>query len=117
MRHQRVAEQMREELARLMREEMKDPRIGFASITRIDMSTDLRVAKVHISVLGDQEAKKNTMKGLESASGFLRGEVTRQLRLRVAPELRFVLDESIEHGSRISTLLHQLKNEPGGTHE
>ena len=113
IRPSRIADQMRIELAQLMREELKDPRIGFASVVKIEVAPDLRVAKVSISVLGDAEAKKNTLKGLESATGFLRGEVGNRLRLRHAPELRFVLDESIEHGARIASLLNQVKGEGG----
>lgn len=110
LRPTRVAEQMRVELAQLLRDEVHDPRIGFASVVKIEVAPDLRVAKVFISVLGDAAAKKNTMKGLESATGFLRGEVGNRLGLRFAPELRFTLDESIEHGARIAQLLNQVKD-------
>ena len=114
VRPNRVADQMRTELAQLMHDELKDPRIGFASVVKIEVAPDLRVAKVYISVLGDAEAKKNTLKGLVSASGFLRGEIGNRLRLRYAPELRFLLDESIEHGAHIAALLHQVHKESEG---
>lgn len=111
VRPNRIADQMREELAQLMRDELKDPRIGFASVVKVEVAPDLRVAKVFISVLGDAEAKKSTLKGLESAAGFLRGEIGNRLRLRFAPELRFILDESIEHGARIAALLNQVQKD------
>ncbi|MBX6376992.1 MAG: 30S ribosome-binding factor RbfA [Clostridia bacterium] len=108
----RVADAMREELGRIVQNELKDPRIGFASILRVDVSDDLRHARVHVSVLGDEQARKDTLRALEGARGFLRGEVARRLRLRVAPELVFVADTSIEYGVRISELLRELQGEP-----
>lgn len=107
----RVGEEMREILAQLIREEVKDPRVGFVSIVKVEVSSDLRHAKVFISVLGDEQQKKESLKGLSSAAGFLRSEVARQLRLRYTPELHFVLDESIEHGQKIAQLLVQVQKE------
>lgn len=117
MRHQRIAEQIRDEIAQMLRDEVKDPRIGFTSIVKVEVSTDLRVAKVYVSVFGNDEAKRNTMKGLESATPFIRHELAQRLRLRYVPEVRFVLDESIAHGARIAELLHQIRgagDPPGG---
>lgn len=107
----RVGEQMREELARLIRDNLKDPRIGFVSIIKVDVSGDLRHAKVFVSVMGDAQKKKDSMKGLNSAAGFLRSELGQTMRLRYTPELVFVLDESIEHGTRIAQLLVQVQKE------
>lgn len=106
----RVGEEMRAELANLLRE-VKDPRIGFVSIVKVEVTADLRHAKVFISVLGDDKQKKESMKGLSSASGFLRSELSQKMRLRFTPELHFTLDESIEHGSRIAQLLVQVQKE------
>ncbi len=111
MRQQRIAEQIRDEIAQMLREEVKDPRIGFASIVKVDLSGDLRVAKVYVSVLGDAEAQKNTYKGLESALGFIRRELAQRLRLRFVPEVRFIMDTSIAHGARIAELIHRIKDE------
>lgn len=107
----RVGDQMREELARLIRDEMKDPRIGFVSIVKVEVAGDLRHAKIFISVLGDDQKKKDSLKGLNSASGFLRSELSKLMQLRFTPELHFVLDESIEHGARIAKLLVQVQQE------
>lgn len=107
----RVGEQMRDVLAELLRDEVKDPRIGFVSIVRVEVSNDLRHAKVHVSVLGSEQQKKESMKGLASAGGFLRSEVAKRLQLRYTPELHFELDESIEHGQRIAQLLVQVQDE------
>jgi ribosome-binding factor A len=107
VRAERVAEGIRTELAELLREGLKDPRVGFVSIVKVEVTRDLSVAKIFFSVLGNDEAKKNSLKGLESAAGFLRSELSRRMQLRYMPELRFVLDESIEHGVRISQLLNE----------
>lgn len=108
----RVGEQMREELARLIRG-LKDPRIGFVSIVKAEVSGDIRHAKVYVSVMGDEQQKKGTMKGLHSATGFLRNEVGKAMQLRYTPEIHFALDESIEHGTRIAQLLVQVQKEQG----
>ena len=107
----RVGEEMREILAALLRDEVKDPRIGFVSIVKVEVSGDLRHAKIYVSVMGDEQQKRDSMKGLTSASGFLRSEVAKRLQLRYTPELHFVLDESIEHGQRIARLLVQVQDE------
>lgn len=114
MRQERLAAQIQSEIAQMLQHEVKDPRIGFASIVKVELSGDLRVAKVHVSVLGDEAAREATLAGLESARGFIRTELGRRLRLRFTPEVRFVLDRGIEHGDRIARILHQLRPEGGG---
>lgn len=106
-RPQRVAEAIKEDLMDLFRHEVKDPRVGFVSIVKVDVSKDLSQARVFFSVLGDDQAKKETLKGLQSAAGYLRMQLATRLSLRHTPELVFRLDESIEHGVRISELLGQ----------
>lgn len=106
----RVGEQMREELAGLIRE-LKDPRVGFVSIVKVEVSGDIRHAKVYASVMGTEQQKKDSMKGLTSASGFLRSELSRLMQLRYMPELHFVLDESIEHGTRMAKLLVEVQRQ------
>jgi ribosome-binding factor A len=107
----RLGDQIREELSNLIRQALKDPRIGFVSIVKVEVAGDLRHAKVFASVLGDEKQKKDSLKGLVSASGFLRSELGKILQLRYTPELHFVLDESIEHGTRIAQLLVQVQKE------
>jgi ribosome-binding factor A len=109
-RQERLADQIRSEVARLITEDLKDPRIGFATVTRVELSADLGYARILVSVLGDEEARRNTLAGLESASGFLRREVTHRLRLRRAPEVVFVLDRGVENAARIEGLLEKLKH-------
>ncbi|HEX6544517.1 MAG TPA: 30S ribosome-binding factor RbfA [Ktedonobacterales bacterium] len=108
------------ELSDLMRTRMKDPRIGFASITGVELSHDLRHAKVYVSVLGTPEEQRETMRGLESATGFLRRELAQRLTIRHVPEITFRLDESIARGARVLDLLKQVQTEsvaPGGSDE
>lgn len=107
-----------EEISDIIHSELKDPRVGFASITEVEVSPDYRQAKVYFSVLGDDEQKAATLEGLNSAVGFIRTEVGRRIRLRSTPEISFKLDNSIERGARIFELLHQVeKIDKGGKGE
>lgn len=107
VRRERMGEVIKEALGDILRS-VKDPRIGFVSVTKVEISGDMRIAKIFISVLGDAAAKKATVKGLESAAGFIRSEISQRLTVRYTPEIRFALDESIEHGVRIAALLNQI---------
>lgn len=109
----RVADSLQEALAEILRR-VKDPRVGMASVTAVELSPDMRHARVRISVIGDDEARRRTMEGLESARGFIRSELGRVMRLRHVPELDFRLDKSAEYSVRVHQLLQSLKNEPGG---
>lgn len=104
----RVGEQIKKELSQLIQTEMKDPRIGFITVTGVEVTNDLSQAKVYLSVLGDDEQKAASLKGLEKANGFLRSELGKRIRLRHVPELIFKFDESIEYGSRIEKLLGEI---------
>jgi ribosome-binding factor A len=99
------------ELSDLMRTRMKDPRIGFASITGVQLSHDLRYAKVYVSVMGTSQEQRETMRGLGSATGFLRHELAQRLTIRHVPEIAFHLDESIARGARVLDLLKQVQGE------
>lgn len=111
VRQQRVREAYRQELSQLIQRELKDPRIGFLSITDVEVSGDLRQVKVYVSVMGDQQVKEETMAALDWARSFLRSEMGKRVRLRYTPELFFYLDESIERGVRLKGLLDQLGQE------
>ncbi|MFF2449808.1 30S ribosome-binding factor RbfA [Neobacillus sp. NPDC058068] len=104
----RVGEQMKKELGDIISRKIKDPRIGFVTVTDVEVTGDLQQAKVYISVLGDEEQRENTLKGLAKAKGFIRTEIGQRIRLRKTPEIIFEWDESIDYGNRIETLLHQL---------
>lgn len=105
---QRAQEALKEEISSIIREEIKDPRIGFASVVRVEASQDLRFARVFVSVLGDDDAKCATLEGLESAKGFIRSELGKRISLRFVPEISFKIDASIEHGDKIARLLREV---------
>lgn len=107
VRRLRLAERIKAEVGDVLRR-LKDPRLGFASVVSVDLSGDLRHARIFISVLGDDASKRATMAALEHAKGHVRSEVGRRVRMRHTPEIQFVLDESIEHGARISRLLREM---------
>lgn len=104
-RAQRIGDQLRVELADLIQHEMRDPRIGFVTVTEVRMSPDLKYARVYVSILGDDEEKDETLAALVRAAGFLRTHIGRRLKLRLVPELRFVLDETLDNTERIDELL------------
>jgi ribosome-binding factor A len=108
-RTQRVAEEMKKEISNIIINEIKDPRIsGLITITSVDISDDLRHAKVFVSIYGEKEKKMKTIEGLKNATGFIRREVGNRIRLRYTPEIVFKLDESIEHGVNIAKLLKEV---------
>jgi ribosome-binding factor A len=111
LRANRVGEQVKKELSDIIGRKIKDPRIGFVTVTDVQVSGDLQQAKVYISVLGDEEQRENTLKGLAKAKGFIRSEVGQRIRLRKTPEIIFEWDESMEYGNRINSILHQLHND------
>ncbi|WP_223066813.1 30S ribosome-binding factor RbfA [Paenibacillus caui] len=104
----RVGEQIKKELSLLIQNELKDPRIGFVTVTGVDVTNDLSQAKVYLSVFGSDEEKNASLKGIERASGFLRSELGKAIRLRHTPELIFKFDESISYGSHIEKLLGEI---------
>ncbi|AGX03911.1 MULTISPECIES: 30S ribosome-binding factor RbfA [Bacillaceae] len=107
----RVGEQMKKELGEIIGRKIKDPRIGFVTVTDVAVTGDLQQATVYISVLGDEEKRENTLKGLAKAKGFIRSEIGQRIRLRKTPEIIFEFDESIDYGNRIDTLLHKIQEE------
>jgi ribosome-binding factor A len=114
-RSERVAERIREEVATFLAEDAKDPRIvGLVTITGVDVSRDLRHAKVFVSILGSEAERQATIEGLGSAAGHLRSRIGRALRLRVAPEISFRYDESIARAAKIEALLAELREPPPG---
>jgi ribosome-binding factor A len=108
-RHHRLADQIRSEVAEIVEGELKDPRIGFVTVTRVDLSADGSHARILVSVLGDEQARTQSLAGLASAAGYVRHEITQRLRLRRAPELVFVLDRGAEDAARIEELLGKIR--------
>lgn len=112
-RAQRVAQLMQREIGHMLLTEVKDPRIGFVSVTRVEVSRDLSQARTYVSILGSPEQKEAALDGLRHAASFLRGEVGRRLKLRKAPELVFREDGGIEASLNIQALIRSLpKDDP-----
>ncbi|MDQ3951179.1 MAG: 30S ribosome-binding factor RbfA [Gemmatimonadota bacterium] len=112
-RAERVAEGIREEVATFLAEDAKDPRIvGLVTVTGVDVTRDLRHAKVFVSIMGSDAERQATLEGLDSAAGHLRTRIGRALRLRVAPEITFRYDESIARAAKIEALLAELRVPP-----
>lgn len=113
-RSERVGQEIQVAIARLLtRGELKDPRIGYITLTGVKVSPDLKVARVYYSMMGTEEERKETQKGLDAAKGFIRREVTEAVNLRVSPEIFFTFDESLERGDRIERLLREVKEKEG----
>ena len=106
-RMRRVNEAVREVLSARLAEGLKDPRIGFVTVTAVETSPDLRHARVFVSVLGDADDRDRTLAGLASSHGLLQAEIARELRMKRTPTLDFVYDESIDRGMRITELLDE----------
>lgn len=101
----RVARQVQQELSQIIEEQLKDPRVGMVTLTSVQMTPDLRIARVYFSRLGDTAEREAAKSALEHAAGFLRRELGQRLRMRFLPELRFYIDDSLERYDRISELL------------
>ena len=107
----RINGEVQRELSNIIRE-LKDPRIGImTTVTAVEVAPDLKTCKAYISVLGDEQAKTDTMAGLKSAVGFIRRELARTVNLRNTPEIRFIIDESIEYGMKMSKLIDDMKKD------
>jgi len=106
----RVDEAVRAVLSEAITTDLKDPRVGFVTVTSVKTSPDLRHARVYVSVLGDEVVRAASLDGLESARGFLQGRVAGELRLKHTPTLEVVYDETIERGMRISELLDEAED-------
>ena len=107
----RLGETLKEEISQMIRADLKDPRIGFVTVTSVEVADDLGHAKVFISVLGDEQTSKDSMEALKRASGYVRSEIGKRIRLRHVPEIVFKYDSSIQHGAHIAELLREVHTE------
>jgi ribosome-binding factor A len=113
----RIDTELQRELARLISTELKDPRLGFVTVTRVEITNDLQSAKVFVSIIGDRHVAKQSMEALENARGFLRGELGHAVSLRHTPSISFVEDRSTERAIALSKVLAQTAREQGQTGE
>jgi ribosome-binding factor A len=118
-RSEKVADLIQKEVSQMLVRSIKDPRIGFVTITRVTVSEDCRFAKIYFSVAGSPEERERSMKGLESAKGYVRKELGRRIRLRYTPEIMFQFDPSIEYAIHMEELIQgiHLKREADGGEE
>lgn len=107
----RVGEQLQKEISALLLKGLKDPRVGFVTITGVSVTPDMHLARVYYTVYGDETQRVDTQRGLKSAVPFIRRELSRRLRLRYVPELIFEFDKALEYGNRIDSLLRQLNED------
>jgi ribosome-binding factor A len=106
-RSDRLAGQLREEVARMIASELKDPRLGFVTVTRVDLAHDLGFARVFVGVLGDEKQREASLAALQSASGFVRRELGRRLRIHHTPEIDFRYDKGLDATDRVARLLQE----------
>ena len=110
----RLAGQVQEEISEIIQRKIKDPRLGFVTVTRVTLTPDLRHASIYVSVLGGEEEREQSLVCLESASPFVRSELAKRLRVKHIPDLKFFFDDSGVKGARIEKLLRHLRE---GDHE
>ncbi len=111
IRPERVANAIRREISNIIHDELKDPRMGFTTITKVEITPDLRYAKIYYSVLGNEKEKKSTKIALKNATGFMKGLIGDRLKLRCTPELAFVVDKTIEYHDKINRILEGINKE------
>ncbi len=110
-RNDRVRAAMRQEISNMLQRDLKDPRLGFATVTDVRVSGDLQHVQVYVSILGDDVSRQQTMEALESARGYVRSEIGRRVQLRLTPEITFAYDDSIERGARLLRLISEVQSE------
>lgn len=111
---ERVVVALKKEVSNIIHDELKDPRAGFITVTRIELTDDLRYAKIFFSVLGSEKEQKNSKQALESACGFIKCLIARRIKLRFVPEIRFIQDKSCEYSIRIQQELDKIKEHDNG---
>lgn len=105
----RINDEIRKEISEILRSELKDPRIGtITSVLKVETTNDLKYCKVYVSILGDEDKKKETIEGLKNASGYIRKLIAERINLRCTPEFKFILDDSLEYGIKISKLIDEI---------
>jgi ribosome-binding factor A len=109
LRKERVEDQIKKEVSLIIQRELKDPRAGFITVTAVELSSDLKSAKIFYSVLGDEESKDKSEQALKSASGFIQRQIGIRMRLRYTPQVIFKYDHSIERGARIEEILKEIR--------
>ena len=111
LRIEKLQELIKQEMSKMLLREIKDPRIGFVTVTEVEMTGDLREAKIYVSIMGGEEKIKESLEGLQSALGFIRREIGQRVRLRFTPEISFALDTSLDYSEHIQKILLDIEKE------
>ncbi len=111
LRIEKLQELIKQEMSKMLLREIKDPRIGFVTVTDVEMTGDLRDAKIYVSIMGDEKKVQDSLKGLQSALGFIRREIGKRIRLRFTPEISFALDTSLDYSEHIQKILLEIEKE------
>jgi len=111
LRIEKLQELIKQEMSKMLLTDLKDPRIGFVTVTDVEMTGDLREAKIYVSVMGGAEQVKSSLEGLNSALGFIRREIGQRIKIRFTPEISFALDTSLDYGDHIQKLLLQVEGD------
>ena len=114
LRHQKVIAALKKEISSIVHDELKDARLGFVTIMRVDLTPDLRYARVYFSVLGEEKEQKATQEALESATPFIRRLIAQRIKLRFVPEINFKLDRSIEYSIKIEQEIDKIRLKDNG---
>lgn len=108
----RINDAIQREISQILRADMKDPRIGtITSVLKVDTTNDLKYCKVYVSILGDAEKKAEVMEGINHAAGYIRRLIAERINLRITPELKFILDDSLEYSFKIDKIIRDINNE------
>ena len=111
LRIEKLQELIKQEMGKMLLTDIKDPRIGFVTVTEVEMTGDLREAKIYVSIMGNDEQVKSSWEGLNSALGFIRREIGKRIKIRFTPEISFALDKSLDYSEHIQKLLLKVKSE------
>lgn len=111
LRVEKVQELMKQEVSKMLLRDIKDPRIGFVTVTQVELTGDLREAKIYVSIMGSEQQIEDSWQGLQSALGFIRREIGKRIRLRFTPSVSFALDKSLDYSAHIQELLNKINSE------
>ena len=111
LRVEKVQELMKQEVSKIILQELKDPRIGFVTVTQVEATGDLRSAKIYVSLMGSEQQVRDCWEGLTSSLGFIRREIGKRIRLHFTPELSFQLDKSLDYSTHIQKLLNDINQQ------
>ncbi|WP_414056107.1 30S ribosome-binding factor RbfA [Macrococcus equi] len=108
LRSERVGQQMKKEISEIINQKIKNPNVGFVTVTEVEVTGDLSLATVYVTVLGEERDRKKSLEALEKSKGFIKSEIAHRMDLRIVPDLKFTYDESIDYGNKIERMLAEL---------